>query len=261
MTHSDIQIHYRSQYDRYRKALNYMKSFAEAIKDTPIESMPESAMATFIEVSSSIMGNFTVIYYTLRVGSLFEKLKWQDPVDIMSDMNMRKVYCNIRLAMSVIFRIRCMLMREYVKRHGSEFLVHGYDDCHLARDENTFYYRHYSQWCMHLVLHNPAPLEFLLLQTYEWNQMDIYEISKSWDELQSILSLLGFDDSGIEHLHRTSHLPERVYPTMKFLLSMEHRMRSTDNLSFRNDATEQFRLSEEDDITPEILLSQHGSNL
>lgn len=207
--------------------VKFMKEYCAVRKCGPLTGLSNEVIQVFLTASNVIMGDLLVCYYTLRVGSLYKEIRWPDPLDVMKDLDMYRAYSNLRILMTCIFVIRCEILREYSHRHLdlTATMVHGFDDCHRASDENTWFYRHYSTWCVHLVINYGVPLELLTIKAYSWKIMDVRYMCEAFGDAQSVLRGLDMTDAGIRHLYRPEGMPEKLFPTLRYMLDIEYRMR------------------------------------
>lgn len=220
-----MQIEYKSANGQLKQHVTFMQEYV-AIRHG-LSTIDDKSMQVFLTASNIIMGDILVCYYTLRVASLYREIRWPDPIDVMRDLNMVQAYSNLRLLLSCIFTIRSEILREYLRRHPdlSYFMVHSFDDCHKSDDENAWYYKHYSLWCVHLVINFGVPLEFLTLKAYGWHVMDVKYMCECFRDAQLLLNGLDRTDADIRHFWRPLSMPERLFPTLRYMLDMEYRMR------------------------------------
>lgn len=227
MTMTHFQTEYKSKHDTFTQHMKFMTEYLECRNTTNLSSsLSDGALEMFMTASSIIMGDILTCYYTLRIDRLFDRLQWPDPIDFMLDLPLSLCYNNLRLAMRCIFLIRSEIINEYLRRFpgNASILIDGFDDCYKSKDDNEWYYRHYSSWCVHLIVNHGIPFDYLLFQTYSWNMFDIKCMCECWRGLQYILQGMGTTDADIMHLVRPYSLPERMYPTVRYLVDLEYRM-------------------------------------
>lgn len=222
---TNMQVKYKSANGQMNQHVTFMKEYVgvrHSLREIAYESLQ-----TFLSASNIIMGDLLVCYYTLRVAGLYKDIRWPDPIDIMNDLNVLQAYGNLRLLLSCIFTIRSEILIEFSRRIPGieDSMIHAFDDCHKSHDENEWYYKHYSVWCVSLVINYGIPLEFLTIKAYEWHIMDVKYMCECFGEAQMVLRGLGRTDAGILHLYRPPTLPERLFPTLRYMLDMEYRMR------------------------------------
>lgn len=223
MTTSHFQTSYKSSNGTFERHVTFMREFTSC----PVSSISDEALDMFMTASSIIMGDTLVCYYTLRIDRLFDRINWADPINYMIDLNVKAAYDNLRLALRCIFLIRSIILKEYIKRKPSQesILMDTFDDCYKFVDDNDWYYRHYSRWCVHLVVNYGVPFEYLTLQVYSWHVMDLKYMCDCWRDLQDVMHGLGVTDAGVIHLLRPVMYPERMFPTLRYLIDLEHRTR------------------------------------